>query len=190
MAWVAKLFAEEQQLKDVEEGRYGDRSETSSMERPRWGPEVLDISRSSLSSNISRTDGRTTNGRREVSMKSRSLGGQYALETTKNTVPWNSARKLAPDVWGSRRNGRMNSESLSVSWESCRNQAESLVDIKIEDHGKAILTFTIVTIIFLPLSFVCSYLGMNTVDIRSTASTQSLFWYTALPLASVLMLTA
>lgn len=70
------------------------------------------------------------------------------------------------------------------------NQAESLADIKIEDHGKAILTFTIVTIIFLPLPFVCSYLGMNSVDIRSTTSTQSLFWYTALPLASVLMLTA
>jgi hypothetical protein len=33
------------------------------------------------------------------------------------------------------------------------NQAESLVNIKIEDHGKAILTSTIVTIIFLPLSF-------------------------------------
>ena len=70
------------------------------------------------------------------------------------------------------------------------NQAESLIDIKIEDHGKAILTFTIVTIVSLLLPFVCSYLGMNTADIRSTTSTQSPLWYTALPLASVLMLTA
>ena len=70
------------------------------------------------------------------------------------------------------------------------NQAESLVNIKIDDHGRAILTFTIVTIIFLPLSFVCGDLRMNMVDIHSTKSTQSLFWYTALPLASVLMLTA
>jgi hypothetical protein len=38
MAWVAKRFAEEQQLKDAEEDRYDDRSEASSMERPRWRP--------------------------------------------------------------------------------------------------------------------------------------------------------
>ena len=37
--------------------------------------EVLDVSHSLPSSNISRMDGRTMNGRREVSMKPRSLGG-------------------------------------------------------------------------------------------------------------------
>ena len=55
-------------------------------------------------------------------------------------------------------------------------------EINEEDHGKAILVFTVVTVIFLPLSFVTSYLGMNTSDIRDMDSKQSLFWEIALPL--------
>jgi len=54
-----------------------------------------------------------------------------------------------------------------------------LVNIRLEDHGKAVLVFTIVTIIFLPLSFVASYLGMNTNDIRNLRQDQSLFWIIA-----------
>ncbi|KAF2489673.1 hypothetical protein BU16DRAFT_544052 [Lophium mytilinum] len=58
-------------------------------------------------------------------------------------------------------------------------------EINEEDHGKAILVFTLVTIIFLPLSFVTSYLGMNTADIRDMENKQSLFWEIALPLTAV-----
>ncbi|KAK4556613.1 hypothetical protein LTR86_006184 [Recurvomyces mirabilis] len=55
-----------------------------------------------------------------------------------------------------------------------------LVNIRLEDHGKAILVFTIVTIIFLPLNFVSSFFGMNFADIRNTTRKQSLFWIVAL----------
>lgn len=61
------------------------------------------------------------------------------------------------------------------------------LEINEEDHGKAIMVFTLVTIIFLPLSFVTSYLGMNTTDIRDMASNQSLFWIIAVPLTVVTM---
>jgi hypothetical protein len=61
------------------------------------------------------------------------------------------------------------------------------LEINEEDHGKAIMIFTIVTIIFLPLSFVTSYLGMNTSDIRDMESRQSLFWSIAIPLTAVTM---
>ncbi|KAK1067163.1 hypothetical protein LTR33_011421 [Friedmanniomyces endolithicus] len=54
-----------------------------------------------------------------------------------------------------------------------------LVNIRMEDHGKAILVFTVVTIIFLPLSFVASFFGMNVTDIRNTTRSQSLFWVVA-----------
>lgn len=54
-----------------------------------------------------------------------------------------------------------------------------LVKIRLEDHGKAILVFTIVTIVFLPLNFVSSFFGMNFSDIRNMSSTQSLFWFVA-----------
>ncbi|KAJ4295018.1 hypothetical protein N0V90_007026 [Kalmusia sp. IMI 367209] len=60
-------------------------------------------------------------------------------------------------------------------------------EINEEDHGKAILVFTVVTVIFLPLSFVTSYLGMNTSDIRDMDNKQSLFWEIALPLTVSVM---
>jgi len=56
-------------------------------------------------------------------------------------------------------------------------------NIKVTEEGnsKAILIFTLVTIIFfLPLSFIVSVFGMNTSDIRDMKSNQTLFWLTAL----------
>jgi hypothetical protein len=47
--------------------------------------------------------------------------------------------------------------------------------------------FTVVTVIFMPLSFVTSYLGMNTSDIRDMENKQTLFWIIALPLTAVTM---
>ncbi|KXT14936.1 hypothetical protein AC579_3067 [Pseudocercospora musae] len=46
-----------------------------------------------------------------------------------------------------------------------------LVNIRLEDHGQAILVFTVVTIIFLPLNFVSSFFGMNFSDIRDMEKT-------------------
>lgn len=59
------------------------------------------------------------------------------------------------------------------------NRTIQLVNIRLEDHGKAILVFTIITIIFLPLSFVSSFFGMNFADIRDMERTQGLFWIIA-----------
>lgn len=59
------------------------------------------------------------------------------------------------------------------------NRTIQLVNIRLEDHGKAILVFTIVTIVFLPLSFISSFFGMNFSDIRDMERTQSLFWIVA-----------
>lgn len=63
------------------------------------------------------------------------------------------------------------------------------VDIIQEDHGKAILVFTIVSTIFLPLSFVSSYMGMNTSDIRDMEPSQALFWQAATPFTVVVVAT-
>jgi hypothetical protein len=65
--------------------------------------------------------------------------------------------------------------------------AESLrhnIDVAEEGNSKAILVFTLVTIVFLPLSFVSSVFGMNTVDVRNMDSTQTLFWAIALPVTA------
>lgn len=64
-----------------------------------------------------------------------------------------------------------------------------MIEVRKESNSKAITIFTIVTVIFLPLSFVTSYLGMNSVDIREGTFKQSLFWIIALPSAAALILT-
>ena len=51
----------------------------------------------------------------------------------------------------------------------------------------AILIFTIVTIIFLPLSFVSSFFGMNTSDIRDMSRPQWVFWASAIPLTLIVL---
>ncbi|KAL9594822.1 MAG: hypothetical protein Q9219_006813 [cf. Caloplaca sp. 3 TL-2023] len=45
-----------------------------------------------------------------------------------------------------------------------------------ESNNQAILVFTVVTVIFLPLSFFTSYFGMNLNDIVDTDKQQSYFW--------------
>jgi hypothetical protein len=77
---------------------------------------------------------------------------------------------------------------LLMSLNEADKLAESLrhnIAIVEEGDSKAILIFTLVTIVFLPLSFVSSVFGMNTVDVRDMASTQKLFWVVALPVTAV-----
>lgn len=50
------------------------------------------------------------------------------------------------------------------------------IAIYAESNNKAILVFTIVTIVFLPLSFFTSYFGMNLQGIANTDKTQRDFW--------------
>jgi hypothetical protein len=80
---------------------------------------------------------------------------------------------------------------LSKRFQRMNRAAERLAEtlrynIAIAEEGdsKAILIFTLVTIVFLPLSFVSSVFGMNTVEIRDMNSTQSLFWAVALPVTA------
>lgn len=49
-------------------------------------------------------------------------------------------------------------DGYQLTPEQSKNEIETTKD----RHDSAIYAFTIVTIIFLPLSFVCSFLGMNT----------------------------
>lgn len=64
------------------------------------------------------------------------------------------------------------------------------IEILDEGHGRAIRVFTIVTLVFLPLSFVTSFMGMNTTDIRDTTYDQSIYWATALPVTVVTVVVA
>lgn len=59
-----------------------------------------------------------------------------------------------------------------------------------ENNNKAVLVFTIVTIIFLPLSVVTSFFGMNVSDIRDMKQGQSLFWAVGIGFTAVVVLVA
>ena len=63
-----------------------------------------------------------------------------------------------------------------------------MIDSNKDRQEAAIYAFTIVTIIFLPLSFVSGFLGMNTYDMRNMSQKQWVFWAAAIPLTLVIVI--
>lgn len=63
-----------------------------------------------------------------------------------------------------------------------------MIDSNKDRQEAAVYAFTIVTIIFLPLSFVSGFLGMNTADIRDMPYQQWVFWAAAIPLTVLIIL--
>ncbi|KAM0139403.1 hypothetical protein ACHAP3_003173 [Botrytis cinerea] len=61
------------------------------------------------------------------------------------------------------------------------------IDTNKDRQENAVYAFTIVTIIFLPLSTVASILGMNTNDVRNMEVTQWLFWAIAIPMTIIII---
>ncbi|GAB1318623.1 hypothetical protein MFIFM68171_08833 [Madurella fahalii] len=78
-------------------------------------------------------------------------------------------------------------QNLQKSASALRERVRQLIEITDEDHGKAIRVFTIVTVLFLPMTFVSGFFGMNTVDIRDIGATQSLYWTIAVPVTIVVL---
>lgn len=64
-----------------------------------------------------------------------------------------------------------------------KNKVESTKD----RQERAIYAFTIVTIIFLPLSSVASIFGINTKDVRDMDLSQWAYWATAIPVTAVVV---
>lgn len=81
-------------------------------------------------------------------------------------------------------------EEIDYKVERLVSQTKMSIEILDDDHGKAIFVFTVVTLIFLPLSFVASLLGMNTIDIRNQDTTQWLFWAIGLPITAIVVVLA
>jgi len=82
---------------------------------------------------------------------------------------------------------RLRISDLNSRLEDVSDHVTRMLDIQQENNGNAILVFTTVTIIFLPLSWATSYFGMNTSNIRDLNQGQWLFWLVALPVTSVVI---
>ena len=77
---------------------------------------------------------------------------------------------------------------LQAQADNARFLAAQSISMKTEDNNnKAILVFPVTTIIFLPLSFATSFLGMNTSDSRNMDSSQNLFWAIDIPLTLAIL---
>ncbi|KAF7959341.1 hypothetical protein EAE96_000961 [Botrytis aclada] len=63
----------------------------------------------------------------------------------------------------------------------------AIIDTNKDRLETAVYAFTIVTIIFLPLSTVASILGVNTNDVRNMEVTQWLFWVIAIPITIIII---
>lgn len=63
------------------------------------------------------------------------------------------------------------------------------MDFTKDRQENAIFAFTLVTIVFLPISTVSSIFGMNTTDVRDMQSSQWLYWAVAIPLTLFVILT-
>ena len=61
-------------------------------------------------------------------------------------------------------------------------QNVQLIETQQDANGRAILIFTLITVLFVPLSFVAGFFGMNVAGINPTTSTTTHFWAVALPL--------
>ncbi|KAI1820096.1 cora-like Mg2+ transporter protein-domain-containing protein [Xylaria intraflava] len=79
-------------------------------------------------------------------------------------------------------------DKLADTVERLKRQAALLLEIKTEGQNTAIFVFTIVTVIFLPLSFVTGYFGMNTSDIRNLDQGQWIFWAVGLTLTLIILM--
>lgn len=75
-------------------------------------------------------------------------------------------------------------QALLENTNSLVNRVVQLVNLRQEDHSVAVLVFTIITVVFLPLNFVCSFFGMN---VHGISSQQSIFWIWAVCLTLVVV---
>ncbi|KAF4476829.1 hypothetical protein CGGC5_v015145 [Colletotrichum fructicola Nara gc5] len=71
-----------------------------------------------------------------------------------------------------------------------RARVKESIEVLDEGHGNAIRVFTLVTLFFLPLSFVTSFFGMNTVDIRDMPQSSWTYWTTAAPITLLVLCSA
>lgn len=77
-------------------------------------------------------------------------------------------------------------KQIRASFDKTKEVLRHNVEVSEESNSKAIRVFTLVTIVFLPLSFISSVFGTNTTDIRDMSSSQALFWVIAIPATTLI----
>ncbi|KAI4130911.1 MAG: hypothetical protein LQ338_001508, partial [Usnochroma carphineum] len=122
--------------------------------------EALEQLRSLLKQWQERSQKLTLNADAEVSMSDRIQEAITSLKRDRENLP-----RILNDL----------KTSLDVLFQ-LRTIEQNELAIIAESNNKAIVVFTVVTIIFLPLSFFTSYFGMNLKGVADTDRTERFFW--------------
>ena len=109
------------------------------------------------------------------------------VTTVRRTTRFPTESRFLATEADKRKETQLKLEGLQARLEDISKHVSRMLEIQQENNGNAIIVFTLVTIIFLPLSWATSYLGMNTADVRNLQQGQWLFWTVALPLTATIM---
>jgi Mg2+ and Co2+ transporter CorA len=109
--------------------------------------------------------------------------GKSGIERT-NKYPYEE--RAIDDILKAVRERLGDFDELKYRTTQLRNQNVQLIETEQDSNNKAILVFTIVTIFFLPLTFVSGFFGMNLSGISGTTNKASHFWEIAVPLTGAI----
>jgi len=90
----------------------------------------------------------------------------YEIDIRSRRFFYNNERPLLNSCLDSLADTRDDYTELIRRCDPLSESTKQSAEINEEDHGKAIFVFTVVTVIFMPLSFVTSYLGMVRIPVQ------------------------
>ena len=106
----------------------------------------------------------------------------FSTPSITRSLRYNFECKAIDRILNKLREQTKNCDELMERAKSLAIQNVQLVETFQDDNSKAIFVFTIVTVLFLPMSFVASFFGMNVIGLSATTTPIKHFWVIALPL--------
>ena len=112
----------------------------------------------------------------------------FNLASTARRLRYKFEKKAIDRILHTLEEQNKNCEELKGRAQSLAVQNVQLVETLQDDNSRAIFIFTFITVLFLPLSFISSFFGMNVKGIDDTTSTTTHFWALALPVTGGIVL--
>ncbi|KAG8527329.1 uncharacterized protein KY384_007481 [Bacidia gigantensis] len=112
----------------------------------------------------------------------------FIAPSTARKLRFDFEKKGIDRILGTVREQVKNCKELQKRAKTLSIQNVQLVETLQDDNGRAIFIFTFITVLFLPLSFVAGFFGMNLKGVGDTSNRVGLFWKIAMPLTGGIIL--